>query len=149
MVQLRQATARLRLFLAEIRSREEQLDSTIRQFRTQLNRLPRQAMYGRITLDIVLSSMAEIQERLNYAQATRQHLLAIKQKATDELSALELTQKVEEAKEALKDLKSKSGGAASVDDGVVAEMRRLEEFIAEYSKQAERAITSSFQEGEL
>ncbi|MCE2463407.1 MAG: hypothetical protein J4F46_05780 [Dehalococcoidia bacterium] len=149
MVQLRQATARLRLFLAEIRSREEQLDNTIRQFRTQLNRLPRQAMYGRITLDIVLSSMAEIQERLNYAQATRQHLLAIKQKATDELSALELTQKVEEAKEALKDLKSKSDGAASVDDGVVAEMRRLEEFIAEYSKQAERAITSSFQEGEL
>ena len=149
MVQLRQATARLRLFLADIKSREEQLDSTIRQFRTQLNRLPRQAMYGRITLDIVLSSMAEIQERLNYAQATKQHLLAIKQKATDELSALELTQKVEEAKEALKDLKSKSGGAASADDGVVAEMRRLEEFIAEYSKQAERAITSSFHEGEL
>ena len=149
MVQLRQATARLRLFLAEIKSREEQLDSTIRQFRTQLNRLPRQAMYGRITLDIVLSSMAEIQERLNYAQATRQHLLAIKQKATDELSALELTQKVEEAKEALKDLKSKSDGAASLNDGVVAEMRRLEEFIAGYSKQAERAITSSFQEDKL
>ncbi len=149
MVQLRQATARLRLFLAEIKSREEQLDSTIRQFRTQLNRLPRQAMYGRITLDIVLSSMAEIQERLNYAQATKQHLLAIKQKATDELSALELTQKVEEAKEALKDLKSRSGCAPSADDGVVAEMRRLEEFIAEYSKQAERAITSSFHEGEL
>ena len=149
MVQLRQATARLRLFLAEIRSREEQLDSTIRQFRTQLNRLPRQAMYGRITLDIVLSSMAEVQERLNYAQATRQHLLAIKQKATDELSALELTQKVEEAKEALKNLKSKSDGAASADAGAVAEMRRLEEFIAEYSKQAERAITSSFQEGGL
>lgn len=149
MVQLRQATARLRLFLADIRSREEQLDSTIRQFRTQLNRLPRQAMYGRITLDVVLSSMAEIQERLDYAQATRQHLLAIKQKATDELRALELTQKVEEAKEALKDLKSRSDGAAGVDEGVVSEMRRLEEFIAEYSKQAERAITSSFQEGEL
>jgi chromosome segregation ATPase len=149
MVQLRQATARLRLFLAEIHSREEQLDSMIRQFRTQLNRLPRQAMYGRTTLDMVLSSMAEIQERLNYTQVTKQHLLAIKQRATDELSALELTRKVEEAKEALKDLKSGSDGAANVDEGVVAEMRRLEEFIAEYSKQAERAITSSFQEGHL
>ncbi len=139
----------MRLFLAEIHSREEQLDSMIRQFRTQLNRLPRQAMYGRTTLDMVLSSMAEIQERLNYTQVTRQHLLAIKQRATDELSALELTRKVEEAKEALKDLKSGSDGAANVDEGVVAEMRRLEEFIAEYSKQAERAITSSFQEGQL
>ncbi len=139
----------MRLFLAEIHSREEQLDSMIRQFRTQLNRLPRQAMYGRTTLDMVLSSMAEIQERLNYTQVTKQHLLAIKQRATDELSALELTRKVEEAKEALKDLKSGSDGAANVDEGVVAEMRRLEEFIAEYSKQAERAITSSFQEGHL
>ena len=149
MVQLRQATARLRLFLADIKSREEQLDGMVRQFRTQLNRLPRQAMYGQTTLDIVLSSMAEVQERLNYTQVARQHLLAIKQRATDELSALELTQKVEEAKEALKDLKSRSDGAARVDDGVVAEMRRLEEYIAEYSKQAERAITSSFHEGEL
>ena len=147
MVQLRQA--RLRLFLADIKSREEQLDGMVRQFRTQLNRLPRQAMYGQTTLDIVLSSMAEVQERLNYTQVARQHLLAIKQRATDELSALELTQKVEEAKEALKDLKSRSDGAARVDDGVVAEMRRLEEYIAEYSKQAERAITSSFHEGEL
>ena len=149
MVQLRQATARLRLFLAEIKSREEQLDSMIRQFRTQLNRLPRQAIYERTTLDVVLSSMAESQERLDHTQAARQHLLAIKQRSSDELSALELTQKVEEAKEALKSLKSRSDGAAGVDDGVVAEMRRLKEFIAEYSKQAERAITSSFQEGKL
>ena len=74
----------------------------IRQFRTQLNRLPRQAIYERTTLDVVLSSMAEIQERLDHTQAARQHLLAIKQRSSDELSALELTQKVEEAKEGAK-----------------------------------------------
>ena len=32
MVQLRQTTARLRLFLAEIEAREEQLDSMVSQF---------------------------------------------------------------------------------------------------------------------
>ncbi len=142
MVQLRQATARLRLTLAEIKGREEQLDGMIRQFRTQLSRLPRQAIYERTTLDLALSAMAEIQERLNHAQATRQHLLAIKQRATDELSALELTQKVEEAKEVLRDLKARAGTSRAMDESVVAEMKRLEQFIAEYSKQAERAITS-------
>ena len=66
MVQLRQATARLRLFLAEIKSREEQLDGMVRQFQAQLDRLPRQAIYGRTTLDLALSAMAEIQERLDH-----------------------------------------------------------------------------------
>ena len=44
MVQLRRATARLRLFLADITAREEQLDTMIRWFRGQLARLPRQAI---------------------------------------------------------------------------------------------------------
>ena len=148
MVQLRQATASLRLLLAEIRSREEQLDGMIRQFRTQLGRIPRQAIYGGTTLDIALSAMAEIQERLDHSQLARQHLLAIKQKAADELAALELTQQVEEAKDTLKDLKARAASAAQIEEGVAAEIRRLEGFIAEYSKRAERAITASFQEGD-
>ena len=151
MVQLRQATARLRLFLAEIKSREEQLDGMVRQFQTQLDRLPRQAIYGRTTLDLALSAMAEIQERLDHTRVTRQHLLAIKQKAADELRALELTQQVEEAKEALRDLKERAVSdrqTGQTDDDVASEVRRLEEFIAEYSKRAERSITSGFPEGE-
>ena len=147
MVQLRQATARLRLFLAEIKSREEQLDGMVRQFQAQLDRLPRQAIYGRTTLDLALSAMAEIQERLDHARVTRQHLLAIKQKAADELRALELTQQVEEAKEALRDLKARVVSANQTDNDVASEVRRLEEFIAEYSKRAERSITSGFQAG--
>ena len=118
----------------------------IRQFRTQLDRLPRQAIYGRTTLDLALSAMAEIQERLDHAQLTRQHLLAIVQKATDELRALELTQQIEEAKCALEELIAQAQPAGQTDEKVAAEVRRLEEFIAEHSKQAERDITSSFQE---
>ena len=146
MVQLRQATAGLRLVLADLMGKEDQLETMIRQFRTQLDRLPRQAIYGRTTLDLALSTMAEIQERLDHAQLTRQHLLAIVQKATDELRALELTQQIEEAKCALEELIAQAQPAGQTDEKVAAEVRQLEEFIAEHSKQAERDITSSFQE---
>ena len=146
MVQLRQATASLRLVLADLMGKEDQLETMIRQFRTELDRLPRQAIYGRTTLDLALSAMAEIQERLDHAQLTRQHLLAIVQKATDELRALELTQQIEEAKCALEELIAQAQPAGQTDEKVAAEVRRLEEFIAEHSKQAERDITSSFQE---
>ncbi len=39
--QLQQATANLRISLAEIENKERQLESMIAQFRTQLRRLPR------------------------------------------------------------------------------------------------------------
>ena len=146
MVQIRQTTARLRLLLAELRGREDELDVMIRQFRAQLDRIPRQAIYGRTSLDLALSAMAEIEERLDHAQNDRQHLLAIKQRAADELGALEITRQVEEAKEDLKDLKTKLLPGDNVDEGVAAEVRRLEEFIVEYSKRAERTITSGPQE---
>ena len=139
MVQIREATARLRLVLADIQGREIQLDSMVHQFRTQLDRLPKQAIYGRTPLDLALSAMAEIQERLDDAIATRRHLLAIKQRTSDELAALELTRRVEETKDTLRDLKAQPAGTSGED--VAAEIRRLEEFIAEYSKRAERSIT--------
>ena len=146
MVQIREATAKLRLVLAEIHGREEQLDAMIRQFSNQLARLPRQAIYGRASLDTALSSMGEIQERLDHARTTREHLLAIKQRTSDELSALQLTQQVEEAKGALRSLKSQQTPGQAMDEGVEAEVRRLEGFIAEYSKVAERAITASLRQ---
>ena len=151
MVQIREATAGLRLVLADIKGREgreAQLDTMVHQFRTQLDRLPKQAIYGRTSLDLALSAMAEIQERLDHAVATRQHLLAIKQRTSDELAALELTQRVEEAKETLRDLKSRPPDPRTSPDDVEAEVRRIQEFIAEYSKRAERSITGGQQEDE-
>ncbi|MCE2464939.1 MAG: hypothetical protein J4G01_02500 [Dehalococcoidia bacterium] len=143
MVQIREATAKLRMLLAEIRGREEQMDATIRQFNTQLARLPRQAAYSRTSLDAALSSMNEVQERLDYAKAAREHLLAIKQQATAELEALQITQQVEAAKEALRQLESKQSSQGPLDEAEQREVRKLEGFIAEYSKVAERAITAS------
>ena len=146
MVRIRQATAGLRLVLAELKAREEQLDDMIGQSRIQLDRLSRQAIYGRTTLDLALSAMSEIQERLNHAQVAREHVLAIKRRATDELSALELTQQVEEAKEALRVLKERAMSADQANEAVGVEIRRVEGFIAEYSKRAERSIRSRSQE---
>ena len=147
MVQIRQATARLRLFLAEISAKENDLNALIRQFRTQKERLPRQAIYGRTTLDMVLSAMAEIEERLEHARAVHRHLTAIKRKAEDELVALELTQQVEEAKDNLKQLKA-SGPSGLSDGELSSEIRRLEGFIAENSKRAEHAITDGLRDNE-
>ena len=142
MAQIRQATSTLRLVLAEIKGKEDQLNVTIRQFRTQLNRLSRQAIYGRASVDLVLASMGEVQERVDHSEQIRKHLMSIKKRAIEELGALELTQRVEEAKGSLLALSSDGRTSAQVTD----EVRRLEEFIAENSKLAERAITSSFQD---
>jgi len=147
MVQIREATAGLRLVLADIQGRETQLDSMVHQFRTQLDRLPKQTIYGRMPLDLALSAMSEIQERLDHAVATRRHLLAIKQRTSGELAALELTHRVEEAKDTLRNLKSRPPTGTPGED-VAVKIRRLEAFIAEYSKRAERSITWGRQEDE-
>ena len=145
MSQLQQTMATLRMSLAELNNREQQLDSMISQFRTQLRRLPRQVIYGRTPLDVSLSSMGEIEERLADAEATRRRLLAIKKTATEELAALESVRQVDQARRSLADLRrqARSGGETAESQ---AEMRRLESFIAEHSKQAEQAITARYQE---
>ena len=143
--QLQQAMAALRLSLAEIRHKEEQLDASIAQFRTQLRRLPRQTIYGRAPLDMALSAMGEIEERLQDAEENRRRVLSIKQAAMDELAALESVQQVDEARKALAQLKHQAGRTPS-DDDTAAEIRRLEQFIAVHSKRAEQTITAAFEE---
>ena len=143
--QLQQAMANIRMGLAEIHSKESQLDSMINQFRTQLRRLPRQIVYGQLPLDASLSSMGEIEERLNDTLATRERLLKIKKAATDELTALESVKLVDEAKSNLISLKRTTITPDS-DIKTHQEIQRLEQFIAEHSKLAEIAITERYQE---
>ncbi|GIS81489.1 MAG: hypothetical protein MK034_03145 [Dehalococcoidia bacterium] len=143
--QLQQAMANIRMGLAEIQSKESQLDSMISQFRTQLRRLPRQIVYGQLPLDASLSSMGEIEERLNDTLATRERLLKIKKAATDELTALESVKLVDEAKSNLISLK-KTAITSDTATKTHEEIQRLEQFIAEHSKLAEIAITERYQE---
>ena len=137
--------AALRLRLAEMQSKLGQLDAMITQFRTQARRLPRQAVYGQVSLDASLAALGEIEERLADAVANRRRLLAIKKTCEEEMEALELVKRVDEARRALADLRKGLRPPGS-DDDTAAEMNRLEQFIAEHSKRAEWAITASYQE---
>ena len=149
--QLEQAMATLRLGLAEMSNKEDQLDALISQFQTQLRRLPRQVVYGQTSLDSSLAAMGEIEERLEDVVANRRRLLAIKKTATQELEALQLLKRVDESRSKLAGLKKSADSAGEdaqtdVQADVQAEVRRLEKFIADNSRQAEQAITERFRE---
>ena len=143
--QLHTTMANLRMSLAEINDKEQQLDSMISQFRTQMKRLPRQVIYGRTGLDASLAAMGEIEERLADAVANRQRLMAFKKSATQELEALELVKRVDETRRSLQELKQGIRESGE-DEESLAEIRRLEQFIAEHSKRAEWAITANQQD---
>ena len=137
--------AALRLRLAGMQSKLGQLDDMIAQFRTQARRLPRQAVYGQVSLDASLAALGEIEERLADGVANRRRLLAIKKTCEEEMEALELVKRVDEARRALAGLRQGARTPGS-DNETAAEMNRLEQFIAEHSKRAEWAITASYQE---
>ena len=143
--QLQIAMSSLRIRLAEIQSREDQAETLINQFRTQLRRLPRQVVYGTISLDASLAAMGEIEERLNDAIATHRWLLEFKKTAIYELEALQLVGQVDEARRSLSTLRQQNLLSGETEESAV-EILRLEKFIAEYSKRAELAITDSYQE---
>ena len=133
--------ATLRVGIAEMRAREEQLDAQINQFQTQLRRLPRQVVYGQTSLELSLTAMGEIEERLEEAVASRRRLLAIKKTATQELEALQLLQRVDEARSKLASLKKKGLLEVPSVGAVQEEIRQLEGFIAANSRQAEQALS--------
>ncbi|MDA1127114.1 MAG: hypothetical protein O2913_00225 [Chloroflexi bacterium] len=141
--QLEQAMATLRLGLAEMRNKEELLDAQIYQFQTQLRRLPRQVVYGQTSLDASLAAMGEIEERLEDAVANRRRLLEIIKTASQELEALQLLKLVDDARSQLATLKRTT---PTDEEEAQLETRRLEEFIAASSRQAEQAITDRFRE---
>ena len=143
--QLQIAMSSLRIRLAEIQSREDRAETLIHQFRAQLRRLPRQVVYGTISLDASLAAMGEIEERLNDAIATHRWLLEFKKTAVYELEALQLVGQVDEARRSLSSLRQQNLLSGETEESA-AEILRLEKFIAEYSKRAELAITGSYQE---
>ena len=140
--QLEKAMANLRIGLAEMQHKEEQLDAQISQFKQQLRRVPRQAMYGQASLEASLAAMGEIEERLADAEGLRRRLLQIKASTTQELEALIVLKQVDEAKNKLAALKR----SRATDEGTLAEIRQLEEFLAVQGRKAEQAITARYEE---
>ena len=139
--QAQKTIARLNFFLAQVKAKEDELRNLERQFHVQLKRLPNQAIYGPTNLDVALSVMAEVEERLVHVQATLRRLQVFRRRAQQEIDALRLTVQVEEAKEALAALAARP----SQDAESAAEMRRLHASIEEYSQRAAALITGAEQ----
>ena len=140
--QLEKAMVNLRIGLADMENKEAQLDAQITQFRQQLRRVPRQAMYGQASLDSSLAAMGEIEERLANSEAVRRRLLQIKASASQELEALIVLKQVDEAKTKLAVLKR----SRATDEETLAEIRQLEQFLAVQGRRAEQAITAGYEE---
>ena len=62
-------------------------------------------IYGQTGLDVSLSSMGEIEERLSDSTSTLRRLRVIKKSTLDELATLESVKQVSEARTSLADLK--------------------------------------------
>ena len=138
MPQMQQAISNLRLLLASVRAKDEELEALARQFRRQLERAPRYAIQGGNPLEMTLNLMGEIQERLDSVEEQRKHLSAVRKQVETELVALNITEKIAQAKEELAQLRASRDAGENVDEGRIAELQR---FIEEASLRAGEAIT--------
>ncbi len=107
MHELDKRIANLRLRLAEIRSRQEQLTAMQRQFRAQLDRVLDFAVYERGDLDSAISMASEVDVRLAETERTMRHLATIRARCQEELDALLLTSSIETAKAELAELETR------------------------------------------
>lgn len=141
MPQMQQVISNLRLLLASVRAKEDELEALARQFRRQLERAPRYAIQAGNPLELTLNLMGEIQERLDSVETQRKHLAAIRRQAEAELEALNITEKIAQAKKELAGLRASRNAGEAVDEGRIAELQR---FIEEASIRAGEAITDRF-----
>lgn len=141
MPQMQKTISNLRLLLASITAKEDELEALARQFQRQLDRAPRYAIQGGNPLDATLNLMGEIQERLDDVQAQRKHLASIRRQAESELEALTITDKIAQAKAELASLKACD---TPQEDGATQRIAELERFIQEASIRAGEAVSKGF-----
>lgn len=98
MRELDRRIATLRLRLAEIKAREDQIAALQNQLRGQLDRLMDFAVFERGDLDTALSMAEDVESRISQADRILGHLLTIKTRGQEELDALLLTGSIEAAK---------------------------------------------------
>lgn len=139
--EMQKAINRLRLLVASIQGKEDEMDGLVIQFKRQLERAPRHAIHGGNPLENTLSIMGEIQERLDAAVKARSHLGMIRRQAENELEALNITGRVNDVRKELSRLKLGREARQDVDLDRISE---LERFIEDASNRAARAITDDF-----
>ena len=170
MRELDKRIATLRLRLAEIESRQEQLRDLQRQFKSQLDRIVEFTVKENGDLDTALSMSDEVEARLAQTERSLKILSSIKARGQEELEALQLTRSVDAAKAELAELEERhrqlenelsSFGVATAAmartsaakdekrvqleaqrDQLEGEMKRLRRVIDEASDAAARAVSS-------
>lgn len=97
----------LRLLLADIQSKQAQLEEMEGQYRAQLARIVDFVVYRDGDVSNALSLMSEVQSKLNEVTQTEDHLAKIAEKANLELEVLVLTKRVAEARSQLAELEAR------------------------------------------
>lgn len=141
MPEMQKEIANLRMVLASIRGKEDELRNAQRQFKRQLNRAPANTIRGGNSLDATIGIMQEIQERLDDVESKQKQLAAVRKRTDDELQALQLTDQISQAK---KELRSIRTSESVTPEGQMSRLDRIEElerFIEEASIRAGQAIT--------
>ncbi len=97
----------LRLLLADIQAKQEQLAEMEAQYRSQLARIVDFVVYRDGDVSNALSLMSEVQSKLDEVMQTASHLGQIAEKANLELEVLVLTKRVSEARSQLVELENR------------------------------------------
>lgn len=135
MAEIDRMLGQLRLLIAELAAHEEQQKSLRVYARQQLQRLQVQLSRRQVDIESGLALWEEIEGRIEKVERTLQRLAILRQRAQDELDALELTKQVSQAQAELAQLTEtppEEGSAAERQ----AEIERLKQIILEASQQA-------------
>jgi hypothetical protein len=172
MQELEKRIGLLRLLLADIHSKQAQLQEMEKQYRAQLSRVVEFVVHREGDVANALSLMAEVQAKLDEVVRTTEHITMIGDKANVELEVLVLTKRVAEARSQLSTLEerrkelsarlsylpeegdlpegvpvnlepSEMEDLRAINDEVAHEIARLNSLISEASERAARTIQSS------
>jgi chromosome segregation ATPase len=174
MAELEKRIGLLRLLLADIQGKQEQLSDMERQYRAQLSRIVDFVVYREGDVGNALSLMSEVQTKLDEVSQTLKHLAMVEGRASTELEVLMLTMRVAEARSQLAKLEErqqelsaklsplsgsepervpKASGELTppedlktVYDEVESEIARLHSLITDVSERAARTIRPKTQE---
>jgi hypothetical protein len=137
---------KLRLLLADVTAKEQQLVTMRQQFRDQLRKAIDYSVYGDASLDGTLGLMGEVQQRVASTEAALRDLTLIRQRAERELESLQLTKRIEAAKSELNELLARQAeleqqGTMGVGgQELVEQIERLRQQINEASEQAAKTL---------
>jgi len=137
---------KLRLLLADMLAKEQQLAAMRQQFRDQLRKAVDYSVYGDGSIDGSLGLMSEVQQRLAAVEGTLRDLGLVRARAERELESLQLTKRIEAAKTELNDLLAEQarlegdGALEAAEQELGVQIRRLRQQINEASEQAARTL---------